>query len=580
MENDSARPVPIEHRTPTESTVKQLYGTAFRCGEPACPKPLYRMNNETGEWILNSRVAHIHARSEGGPRWDPLMSEEDNRSAANLLPLCIEHAFEIDDTPEHFPADMLREWKELQLAECIEMHKAWPLNDAEAAEVVAESFNAHRVGIATAGATTVMAAVRCAGQMAETARLHRRNAAQAVEAWEALREQVHRTTLVYDQDGERLRVEPSHTQTMPHRTALVAALSGAVQALEAQAVDLIAELHAVCAADQRLARWCDWVEAAARQLIEAAGRWPSDLPVHDDQVWPEAIAELKRSSQALGTAWRGETAPEPPEQPQPVSETVETERERGFREHRALLEAAAPWGRVTHRPFDAELYERLLEATRPVLGFPNVLSLLTVGLDATARLAASVARNADDATYRALIHRAAEQRPLAVAAHLLRHLALTAKSAQRGDLQAEAETEAWALLRGETWQDTTVWSDNQVHARPLLGWTASLSSADEVRATLVAALEHNPGALLPVVLGGMAQWYEQWDTQSIRAYHGMSARISDLPSWFPTDLVVTVIQEQLPGLAPADEDDSDRHSDDLHRFASQVLRLAVAGTES
>ena len=95
---------PIEHRPPTPATIKQLYGTAFRCAEPSCTKPLYRLNNDTGEWILNSRVAHIRARSEGGPRWDPQMSEEDNRSDDNLVPLCEEHAFEIDATPEHFTA--------------------------------------------------------------------------------------------------------------------------------------------------------------------------------------------------------------------------------------------------------------------------------------------------------------------------------------------------------------------------------------------------------------------------------------------------------------------------------------------
>ncbi|SMC95001.1 hypothetical protein SAMN05660733_02854 [Lentzea albidocapillata] len=70
----------------------------FRCAKPDCSKPLYRMNNETGETILNGRVAHIHPRRRGGPRWKDEMTAEDNRSADNLLLLCEEHAFEIDDT--------------------------------------------------------------------------------------------------------------------------------------------------------------------------------------------------------------------------------------------------------------------------------------------------------------------------------------------------------------------------------------------------------------------------------------------------------------------------------------------------
>lgn len=51
------------------------------------PKPLYRVSDETGEYILNSRVAHIHARSENGPCWSAEMSEDDNRDASNLIPL-------------------------------------------------------------------------------------------------------------------------------------------------------------------------------------------------------------------------------------------------------------------------------------------------------------------------------------------------------------------------------------------------------------------------------------------------------------------------------------------------------------
>jgi hypothetical protein len=55
------------HRAPVLATVRQLYGMAFRCGKPSCTRPLYRVNDETGEVILNSQVAHICARSEGDP---------------------------------------------------------------------------------------------------------------------------------------------------------------------------------------------------------------------------------------------------------------------------------------------------------------------------------------------------------------------------------------------------------------------------------------------------------------------------------------------------------------------------------
>ena len=107
MPGNSARHRPAVHPEPTEATVKQLYATALTCGRPCCMQALYRVS-ETGARVLNSRVAHIHARRENGPRWNPAMTGEENRGYDNLIVLCLEDASEIDDTPEHFPAEMLR----------------------------------------------------------------------------------------------------------------------------------------------------------------------------------------------------------------------------------------------------------------------------------------------------------------------------------------------------------------------------------------------------------------------------------------------------------------------------------------
>jgi hypothetical protein len=127
----------IEHRNPTPATVRQLYGTAFECGEPGCHEDLYKVREEAGERILNSHVAHIHARSEGGPRWDPDMSEADNRDSGNLLLLCLFHAWEVDQIPDQYPADLLRRWKSAQLADYRRVRKSWIVTDAEALEALA-----------------------------------------------------------------------------------------------------------------------------------------------------------------------------------------------------------------------------------------------------------------------------------------------------------------------------------------------------------------------------------------------------------------------------------------------------------
>ncbi|BAJ29067.1 MULTISPECIES: hypothetical protein [Kitasatospora] len=117
LEAEPPDPERIHHRPPTPGTEKALYGTALTCGVPSCGEPLYRRIPDTGKFLLNSRVAHINARSEGGPRWDRTMSEEANRSYENLILMCERHASEIDTTPGRYPQEQLLEWKQRQSEE-------------------------------------------------------------------------------------------------------------------------------------------------------------------------------------------------------------------------------------------------------------------------------------------------------------------------------------------------------------------------------------------------------------------------------------------------------------------------------
>jgi hypothetical protein len=135
--------LPIEHPPPTEAAVKELYANAIGCANPQCKAPLYRLNSDDTR-TLNSRVAHICARRENGPRWDTEMSSEENRSVSNLLVMCIPHSYEVDD-PQRvhlFSKKLLRSWKERQLAEYDETRNGWRLTDAEAEEVIRESYAA------------------------------------------------------------------------------------------------------------------------------------------------------------------------------------------------------------------------------------------------------------------------------------------------------------------------------------------------------------------------------------------------------------------------------------------------------
>src|SRR5262245_48920977 len=135
--------MPIEHPPPTESTVKMLYAHAFHCAFNRCQRPLYRVSEQTSEKILNSRVCHIHARREGGPRWDPGQSPENNRSEQNLVLMCIEHASTIDNpaTLPAYTAERLREWKTKQLQEYERLKKGWLIDSEMAREAIRASFS-------------------------------------------------------------------------------------------------------------------------------------------------------------------------------------------------------------------------------------------------------------------------------------------------------------------------------------------------------------------------------------------------------------------------------------------------------
>lgn len=566
---------PVSHRKPEPATVRELYGTAFRCGKPDCGRPLYTMNNDTGETLLNSQVAHICARSEGGPRWDPQMSEEENRSAANLIPLCLEHAREIDVTPEHYPVKLLREWKQAQIAEHFKVQKAWPLTDDEAERVVEASFRPDEFGVAVATASTVTAAARAVGHLVESARQQRRLPSEAAAQWRMMRAHVqHTMPRPWDAaTGELLPpIEPSRVETLPFANGLELALRQVEEALRPLAATLVAELHAVRAAAPTVAPWCDWVEAAAAAALTASSRWPGRPPDDDDHVHTAAIGELLRASTALTSAWRGQSAEQPPMPTPPAPEPAETETQRLFREHSELLDRARPWARVDGRPYDADLYAGLVEAARFAVDLPGVPTFLAVELSATAGLAADVARNADDATFADLIEEAARQLPLAVAINLVRQLMFMAAKTQRPQLEAKAREHATRLLRDADWTEQSVWVDNRYHVRPLLAWTASLSTDQEVRADIEAALNDHPELLEPII-SGVSQLSEQRDIEDFARVLGIDVHIEDLPDWFPRSVVVAEIRRQFPDLNAVRSDDNQDHEEGTRRLAAQILHI-------
>lgn len=131
----------IEHPRPTVSTVKELYGNAVGCARPECPEPLFTQNASAGRRTLNSRISHICARREGGPRWNPAMTADANRASENLLVLCLRHADEVDrqELIHLFPVSLLHEWKAQQVDAADAAAQDRAISDAEADEIIRRS---------------------------------------------------------------------------------------------------------------------------------------------------------------------------------------------------------------------------------------------------------------------------------------------------------------------------------------------------------------------------------------------------------------------------------------------------------
>lgn len=301
----------IEHPLPTTATVKRMYATAFRCGHPKCKKPLYRMNDVTGDLTLNSTVAHIHARREGGPRWEPGMTADDNRSEVNLILLCLEHSREVDDVPDDYPADDMRSWKLTVRAEYDKFHRSWVLTDDQVAEVFAASFEVREFARTTVESESLTQTQRLGGALIEDAKTARRPVQAIAAAWVQLCDRYTRETRAWDENGELVRVYPPGIEKQKFEREIVAALTDVRTALEPRVHALVAELRALRSTNLELGSWCDWVECEARGILLRG------TIAALDEAPPVETDGLSNALDALAAAWRGDTAAEPPNPPEP-----------------------------------------------------------------------------------------------------------------------------------------------------------------------------------------------------------------------------------------------------------------------
>ncbi len=507
----------------------------------------------------------MRSEKANGPRHDPAYPKSEINLFPNLLLLCPPHHKPVDDNESDYAVDELERWKEAQIAQ-----QGQTLSAPDLAAIVEQVAGS---AMSNAGAASVVGLARAARMLIESGRRERYRPFRAVLAWKAIYEQARSSHVIWDANGEPLYAEPSRRDTNDNRARVIAALDEAAAALSPLGDTVHGELQAVRAVNPELDDWCAWVDHATRAVTDAASKWPAPPPFEDDHAWPDALAELERATNALTAKWRGEDAEEPPEPPTVTVEAEDDPRARQLTQHSDLLDSARPWARVDHRPYDEPLYRRLCDAMQLAITLPPTLSSLPMDINATANLAAAVARNADDSTSRLLIDDAARRRPVAIAAVLLRSLANIYNKADRGELYRLAIEAATTALTSQEWNDRQTWAENENCGRQILGLTASVTSNDHVQETLGAALRADP-QLLTAILPACASWIERLDFDDW-SVTGIVRQYGDLPDWFPTVDVVREIKNQFPNLVPADEWETDHIPDEFDRLASQILQLAL-----
>ena len=78
-----------------------------RCAFPGCTTLLY----DPDKGRLIPELAHIHAHSPGGPRYNGSLSADEIHSYDNLIALCPTHHTTVDKDEETYTADVLEGWK-------------------------------------------------------------------------------------------------------------------------------------------------------------------------------------------------------------------------------------------------------------------------------------------------------------------------------------------------------------------------------------------------------------------------------------------------------------------------------------
>lgn len=95
--------------------VRELLGrrAGYLCSNPECRKPTLGSNELPNKSTLIGEAAHISAASEGGPRYDPSLTQEERIDIGNGIWLCSNCAALIDKDKVKYNVGILKQWKQV-----------------------------------------------------------------------------------------------------------------------------------------------------------------------------------------------------------------------------------------------------------------------------------------------------------------------------------------------------------------------------------------------------------------------------------------------------------------------------------
>lgn len=94
------------------TTRRKLAGRAGNvCSVPTCRLPTQGAATGSDDVVDVGIAAHITAAAPGGPRYDPTLTSQQRREAANGIWCCTIHGKLIDDDVQAYPVEKLRQWK-------------------------------------------------------------------------------------------------------------------------------------------------------------------------------------------------------------------------------------------------------------------------------------------------------------------------------------------------------------------------------------------------------------------------------------------------------------------------------------